>query len=375
MTNTRRRKWMVLMATAFLLAASSAVVAQTKRFKPGDRVECDWLQNGSFDEGTVVPFSSSDIDQSGRWYRVKLDKDKIPNSTVECMANRLRPLVAAEEEDSRNDAGGENGNQNQSNNNNGTAGKAAANNKAPKYKPGERVECDKAQIGVWEKGTVVHYLPNDTDRASYYRVKLDGYKLYPEGHQCLVNFIRPIGEAALKATRSYKVGDAVEAKNHNGSWLPAKIIGVDGAFYKVRFENRDSRYDETIDEGRIRPFGTSEKEAADQNQQNDARDSTSQTGRAPRSLPGTAWKIDFGKGVTGTLFLFCRTGTWQNVLPSGRIGAVGRSYSVSGSTLTTVNRDDGMVQKWKMTRKGDVLELFDGKVTLQLHYNGETQCK
>jgi hypothetical protein len=28
-----------------------------------------------------------------------------------------------------------------------------------------------------------------------------------------------------------------------------------------------------------------------------------------------------------------------------------------------------------MTWKDDVLELFDGKVTLRLHYNGETQCK
>jgi hypothetical protein len=39
------------------------------------------------------------------------------------------------------------------------------------------------------------------------------------------------------------------------------------------------------------------------------------------------------------------------------------------------SRDDGMVQKWKMAWKGDLLELFDGKVTLRLHYNGETQCK
>jgi hypothetical protein len=102
---------------------------------------------------------------------------------------------------------------------------------------------------------------------------------------------------------------------------------------------------------------------------------TPTTGGTPRSLPGTAWKIDFGKGVTGAIFLFCKSGRWEIVPAYRTIGAIGRSYSVSGSTLTTVNADDGRVEKWKMTWKGDVLELFDGKVTLGLHYNGETQCK
>ena len=93
------------------------------------------------------------------------------------------------------------------------------------------------------------------------------------------------------------------------------------------------------------------------------------------SLPGTAWKIDFGEGVTGTVFLFCKSGRWE-IVPGriGSIGAVGKSYSVSGSTLTTVNADDGKVEKYKMTWKDNVLELNDGKVTLRLHYNGETQC-
>jgi hypothetical protein len=80
-------------AIVFFFAANSSVVAQTKKFKPGDRVQCHWLQNGNFDHGTIVPFDKTDIDQFGIWYRGKLDKDKIPNSTVECMANRLRPLA------------------------------------------------------------------------------------------------------------------------------------------------------------------------------------------------------------------------------------------------------------------------------------------
>lgn len=94
------------------------------------------------------------------------------------------------------------------------------------------------------------------------------------------------------------------------------------------------------------------------------------------SLTGTAWKMDFGRGVTGTAFLFCKkSGRWE-IVPAraGSIGAVGKSYSVYGKTLTTVNADDGMVEKWQMNWTGEVLELFDGKATQRLHYHGETQC-
>jgi hypothetical protein len=119
-----------------------------------------------------------------------------------------------------------------------------------------------------------------TNKESYYRVKLDGYKLYAEGHQCMANFVRPINEAALKASGKYKVGDAIEAKNSNGSWLPAKIIGIEGAFYKVSFESCDNRYDEKIDEERISPIGAGEKD-------NVAKE-TPKTGSVPHSLIGTA---------------------------------------------------------------------------------------
>lgn len=93
------------------------------------------------------------------------------------------------------------------------------------------------------------------------------------------------------------------------------------------------------------------------------------------SLPGTTWKIDFGRGVTGTVFKFCKNRRWE-IVPqrAGTIGAVGKSHTVSGSTLTTVNADDGMVEKWQMAWKGGVLDLFDGKTTLRLHYTGENQC-
>ena len=128
--------------------------------------------------------------------------------------------------------------------------------------------------------------------------------------------------------------------------------------------------------GDIRPHGAERPEDENQSREADARNPAPKMPVAIPSLPGTAWKIDFGKGVTGTVFLFCKSGRWE-IVPAraGSIGAVGRSYNVSGNILTTVNADDGMVQEWQMAEDDGVLELFDGKVTLRLHYNGETQCK
>ena len=221
----------LILASVFHVAT-----AAPPSYKPGDRVECDSTQTGRYDAGTVVPFTNTDLDQSGRWYRVKLDKDKIPNSTAECMTTRLRPL-SSPPATKQNDP---------------TPAVVPSNSGNPKPPP--------------EK-------PRNPSTAP----------------------------ASAPAS------------------MPARTV--------------------------------------------------------PKSLPGTAWKIDFGRGVTGTVFLFCRTGRWEIVPASGSIGAIGKSYEVSAQTLTTVNRDDGKVEKYQMAWKGDVLELFDGKVTIRLHYNGETRCK
>ena len=361
------------LALAGVLGLVSLASAEAGPFKPGDRVACDWMQNGNYDAGTVVPFEKNDLDKSGRWYRVKLDKDTIPGSTVECMANRLRG-AAADRDQNEADAPAQRPAPRR-------APQPPAKAAATRYKPGDRVECDKAQIGIWEKGIVVPYLPSDGDTASgrYYRVKLDGYTLYPAGHECLTNFMRPLagaGISGLVGHAMHKVGDVVEALNSNNSWLRARIVAIENGFYKVRFEGRDARYDESVDEKRLRPAGTLEREAAEQRRRDQQRQQPTPTGGpAPNDLPGTAWKIDFGKGLTGAVFLFCRSGSWSMVLANGTIGAVGSSYDVSGSTLTTVNKDDGLTTRWRMNRAGDVLAIDDGRRTLRLHYNGETQCR
>lgn len=232
-----RVRFITGLIVAALAVSSAPAAAQAP--KVGDRVECDWLQNGTFDIGTIVPFTSTDADtKSGRWYRVKLDKDKIPNSTVECMAARMRV---------------------------------------------------------------------------------------------------PVKQPTASAT---------EERSKPAPPSPAPAGGNRGASTPPPREQPQGRQNEPP------------KAAA-----------------APRSLPGTAWKIDFGRGLTGTLFLFCESGTWQIVPAGGAIGAVGKSYHVSGDTLTTVNRDDGTVQKWKITWRNEGPELSDGRQTLRLHYNGRTSCR
>lgn len=95
-------------------------------------------------------------------------------------------------------------------------------------------------------------------------------------------------------------------------------------------------------------------------------------------LSGSAWRIDFGSGLTGTVFLFCAGGGhWETVPASGSIGLIGKSWAVSGSTLTTVNADDGMTQDWALSwdAEGEWLTIDDGALPLKLKYHGTTACR
>lgn len=237
-------RFLVNAALAMTVAAQvTESAAAQPGFAPGDRVYCDWLQNGRPDLGTVVPFASTDLDQSGRWYRVRLDKDTIANSTVECMFDRLRAAP----------------------------GNAAA----------------------------------DTPAAASTQAPVSP---------------TPPPASAPAATDTRQQPPASQPGPAVSNQVPA------------------------------------------------------QTGPLP-PLPGTAWKIDYGRGKTGDVFLFCSTGTWQIVPAYGSIGAVGRSFDVSGTTLTTVNRDDGQVQAWRMSGSDGVMVIDDGQQRLTLHYNGTTQCR
>ena len=91
---------------AFVVAtalAAPAAHALQKRFEPGDRVVCNSTQstNGPWDAGTVVAYTDQDrqLDpagiQSGRYYRVNLDKYPAFLNPVTCMANFIRSGGAA----------------------------------------------------------------------------------------------------------------------------------------------------------------------------------------------------------------------------------------------------------------------------------------
>ena len=82
-----------------------------------------------------------------------------------------------------------------------------------KYKPGDRVECDKAGIAYWQKGTVMPFLKNDATDGMLYRVRLDDYArggMYLEGIECYAVNMRLLAGAApyKNAATAVPVGKA-----------------------------------------------------------------------------------------------------------------------------------------------------------------------
>jgi hypothetical protein len=73
---------------------------------------------------------------------------------------------------------------------------------SPKFNTGDRVECDKAGIKYWEKGTVMPYLKNDAADGRHYRVRLDTHAhggMYTDGIECnAVNMRLMAGAAPYK---------------------------------------------------------------------------------------------------------------------------------------------------------------------------------
>lgn len=63
-----------VIATAILMFAASANVAAQGKFKVGDRVECDGMQIGKWEKGTILPYGKYDDPDNATYYRVKLDR-------------------------------------------------------------------------------------------------------------------------------------------------------------------------------------------------------------------------------------------------------------------------------------------------------------
>lgn len=359
----------------FLVAAIPVAIAQGK-YKVGDRVECDPSQIGRFKPGTVVPYPKNEADRSGRLYYVLLDGSNITEGYV-CMATHMRPLSTAPPASAPPAPAATAS----ASPNRGRADQTPAAARSPKFKPGDRVQCDDSQIGAWKAGVVMHYLQTDRYRdanGGYFRVRLDNTRgiagtFDPGGQVCMANFMRPYNdgykEKAPNAKRS--VGDRLEAQTYAGNWLPARIVAVDGEFFTVRYDNHDSTHDETVDAVRLRTTGTAAPAKTAEAQVPPLQ----MNGGIP-ALPGTAWKMDFGvKGGNVQRILFCRSGRFEVVssqLLSGAVSLMG-TYKVSGATLALTG--DGRTTNYKISGSADSLLLSGGKQDMRLYEPVPTQCK
>jgi len=170
----------------------------------------------------------------------------------------------------------------------------------------------------------------------------------------------------------YKVGDLIEAEWRSGRWYEAQIIELNAGQYKVRYTLDGVTASVTAD--KLRPVGGGANARA--------KGSNIIAVRPPPMaggfpvIPGSAWKIDWGKrGANVQVFLFCKTGRWEVVSPMLLAGAatIMGTYRVRGSNVVTKG-DDGSISNYTMTWKGDALEMNDGRTIMRLVYNGIAQC-
>ncbi len=165
------------------------VSAQEKQvYKVGDRVECDTGGVGKYYPGTIIPFDKYDSPNAANYYyHVRLDM--YADSDYKCSFKVLRPLLAAAAN-----------NRNAARNNDAQAVESpnTANNQqaSGKYQVGQRVECDSAGIGKYEKGTIVAFDQFDAPDAAdlYYRVRLDS--LMRSRSVCRLERMRPLDNTA-----------------------------------------------------------------------------------------------------------------------------------------------------------------------------------
>lgn len=202
---------LVFVLMLLVLAMQSQVFAQP--FKPGQRVECDPVGIGNYLKGTVLPYLEKDEPVfQGEYYltRILIDswKGTYPEGVL-CQTERVRPLKVAENTGQGEAPGAKENKPNAAQ----APGPGAARKNAevkigPKFKPGDRVECDTMGIGKWFKGTVLPYAKNDQPGASkdksgkyfyVHRVRMDNEAaLRPEGGLCFTDRTRLLTGAAAK---------------------------------------------------------------------------------------------------------------------------------------------------------------------------------
>jgi len=75
--SNRQMPLFAVIAAAILMFAASANVAAQGKLKVGDRVECDGMQIGKWEKGTILPYGKYDDPDNATYYRVKLDRSSL----------------------------------------------------------------------------------------------------------------------------------------------------------------------------------------------------------------------------------------------------------------------------------------------------------
>lgn len=206
-----------------------------------------------------------------------------------------------------------------------------------KYKIGDRVECDPAQIGQFKPGTIVDFPKNETERSGrFFYVLLDGSHI-TEGYLCMATHMRAISAAPPSAPPP---SPRSEPRTEAPKALP-------------------------------RPDRSPERKPSETPVL-----TIPLTGGIPL-LPGTAWKMDFGirRGNVQRI-LFCKSGRWEVVssqlLTGGAVSLMGR-YTVSGSTLALTG--DGKTTNYRISRNDVGLSLSGGRQDMRLYDPVPTECR
>ncbi|CAN5475281.1 hypothetical protein BH10ACI3_BH10ACI3_22950 [soil metagenome] len=166
-----------LYAVVFIFAAHTDLAAQpaSDTYEIGDKIEVRWAGDEMWYKAKITAINDG-------FYTIIYEQD---GNNARYKPDRMRPLEGAGPRRA-------------------TTAPAAVPKLVPppvaahdaKYKPGDRVECDKASIGSWEKGTVMPFIKYDDTGGDHYRVRLDAQArggMYLEGLLCKTENIRPIG--------------------------------------------------------------------------------------------------------------------------------------------------------------------------------------
>ena len=90
--------FVIVAAFVYMFAASHPALAQGK-FKAGDRVECDVMQIGRWEKGTILPYGKYDDPTNINYYRVKLDRNATDEDGSICQFKITRSLNEAAKKD------------------------------------------------------------------------------------------------------------------------------------------------------------------------------------------------------------------------------------------------------------------------------------